>query len=373
MNKKLFFVNLSVSVFLFVLVAIWISNSISSIYDDINTITQEEEKYAYDNLSSLESAIINTVENAKRSVVSIVATQNVRLLFWDPFLQWWLSVWEKEAKVWWWSGIMVASGGYIITNKHVVENRNVSYSVITHDNKTYNVSNIWMDPFLDIAILRVDRPADIEKHTDIANFVSFLDDIRVGQFVIAIWNAFNELQNTVTWWIISAKNRNIRISWNNIYKWLIQTDTSINPWNSGWPLLDIKSRVIGINTAFNQFAQGISFAIPISQEFVDNTIYSLERENKIVRPFVGIVYRDILWSDSDMSVNYGVYVNDVVPDSPADKIGIKNGDIIIYINDLIIDENRPFLYQLYSYRPWDTIKVSILRSGDLIHRELILE
>ena len=134
--------------------------------------------------------------------------------------------------------------------------------------------------------------------------------------------------------------------------------------------------VIGINTAISAFGQGIGFALPVTQEFVDATIASIVEHNTIVRPFVGIVYTDItpvVQQNLGLDQFHGVYVTDIVPDSPAAHAGLTQGDIIISLNDVLIDDDAPFLYQLYTYQPGDIIRFSIVRAGDRIHRDVTLD
>lgn len=327
------------------------------------------------NLSVLQEAIISNIDQAKQSVVSIVATKNVQYYLLTPGQR--PAITQSEAKVGGGSGIIVSKSGYIITNKHVVEDPSAAYTIITHDAKTYPVTKVWFDPVLDIAVLRIDdSSATFSWHIQEAQFISLGENIAIGQFAFAIGNVLTELQNTVTFGIVSAKNRELQMQWNNMYVGLLQTDTPINPWNSGGPLLDVYGKVIGINTAINQFAQGVGFALPVTQEFINATIAAVEQYAAIVRPYVGIIYTDItpaVQKDMNISViDYGIYVNEVVPNSPADIAAIQWWDIIIAINDVAIDTSLPFLYQLYTYKSGDTLRLHILRNGDRIYRDVIL-
>lgn len=327
------------------------------------------------NLSVLQEAIISNIDQAKQSVVSIVATKNVQYYLLTPGQR--PAITQSEAKVGGGSGIIVSKSGYIITNKHVVEDPSAAYTIITHDAKTYPVTKVWFDPVLDIAVLRIDdSSATFSWHIQEAQFISLGENVAIGQFAFAIGNVLTELQNTVTFGIVSAKNRELQMQWNNMYVGLLQTDTPINPWNSGGPLLDVYGKVIGINTAINQFAQGVGFALPVTQEFINATIAAVEQYAAIVRPYVGIIYTDItpaVQKDMNISViDYGIYVNEVVPNSPADIAAIQWWDIIIAINDVAIDTSLPFLYQLYTYKSGDTLRLHILRNGDRIYRDVIL-
>ena len=326
-------------------------------------------------LSIMQEAIVTNIAQAKKSVVSIVATKNIQYYLLTPGQQ--PAITQSEAKVGWGSGIIVSKSGYIVTNKHVVQDPNAAYTIITHDAKTYPVTKVWFDPVLDLAILRIDdSSATFSWHTSQAQFVTLGEDVAIGQFAFAIGNVLTELQNTVTFGIVSAKNRELQMQWNNMYIWLLQTDTPINPGNSGGPLLDIYGKVIGINTAINQFAQWVWFALPVTQEFINATIAAIDQYAAIIRPYVGIIYTDItptVQKEMNISVvDYGIYVNDVVNGSPAYTAGIQWGDIIVAINDVAIDTSLPFLYQLYTYKVGDTLRLHILRNGDRIYRDVIL-
>lgn len=333
------------------------------------------EKTFDTSLSVMQEAIVTNIDQAKQSVVSVVATKNVQYYLLTPGQK--PTVTQSEAKVGGGSGIIVSKSGYIITNKHVVADPSAAYTIITHDAKTYPVTKVWFDPVLDIAILRIDdSSATFSWHTQEAQFVSLWEEISIGQFAFAIGNVLTELQNTVTFGIVSAKNRELQMQWDNMYVGLLQTDTPINPWNSGGPLLDIYGKVIGINTAINQFAQWVWFALPVTQEFITATIGAVEQYSAIMRPYVGIIYTDItpaVQKEMNISVvDYGIYVNDVVANSPASTAGIQWGDVVIAINDVAIDTSLPFLYQLYTYKPGDTLRLHILRNGDRIYRDVIL-
>ncbi len=344
----------------------------------ITTTLQEHNtllEQTFDNeLSIFQEAIVHNIDTAKDSVVSIVASRNVQLYMLWPDRE--LSVAERETQVGGWSGIIVSKSGYIITNRHVVENPDVSYSIITNDWSAYDVKNVWIDPVLDIAILAISYDDTFVDSTQVASFLSHGEPILIGQFAFAIGNALTQWQNTVTFGVISAKNRELRMQWNNIYAWLLQTDTSINPGNSWGPLLDVYGKVIGINTAISQFGQWIGFALPVTQQFVDASLSTIQEYGKIVRPYLGIIYTDITPSVQQelgiSTISHGIYIRDIVSNSPAFEAGLLWWDIIIALNNISIDDDFPFLYQLYTYQPGDTIRLDILRSGDRMHIDVVL-
>jgi len=167
-------------------------------------------------LSSFQEALIQNIWTATESVVSIVASSDVQLYMTSPANA--VSAVASDRQLWWWSGIVVSKSGYIVTNKHVVSDTSVSYTIITYDGKAYPVKNIWHDPTLDIAVVMVDDDG-FTDHVGEASFVSRGESVRIGQFVFSIGNAFTQRQNTVTFGVVSAKNRTLRIQWNNIYAW----------------------------------------------------------------------------------------------------------------------------------------------------------
>lgn len=332
--------------------------------------TKTDHPYASgSDLSRFQDELVDTIGSASQSVVSIGISKNVKVYVDDPSSMYgpW-AVQEENTKIWGWSWIIVSKDGYIITNKHVVEDQDAKYSVILNDGKVYNVDKIRFDANLDVALLKiVDDNGKSPTDLPVATIVSMDDIINIGQFALAIGNSLSEFPNSVTMGIISARNRELKLNKNNLYIWLYQTDTSINPWNSGGPLLDIYGNVIGITTAMSTVWAGVAFALPITQEFVDATIKSVQQYAKIIRPLIGISYLDIthdLQKQMKLTVNNGVLIKDVFSDLPAAVAWIKVGDIITTINDHTIDQKTPFLYQLYTYTPDMNISLGVLRNWE---------
>lgn len=335
------------------------------------------QKTLDNNLSAIQEAITTNVGTVLESVVSIVATKNITLYFTKTPFSDTISSTEQQAKVWWWSGIIVSKSWFILTNKHVVQDPNASYTVITHDGKTYPIARVWFDPQLDIAVVQIQdqEKESFADHVQEALFNPFIRAIQIGQFVFAIGNTLTQYDNTVTMWIVSAKNRELYVK-NTLYAWLLQTDAPINPGNSWWPLVDIYGNVIGINTAIDSNAQWVWFALPVTQEFVDKTIESILNYQKIVRPYIGIVYADItdaFKKELNISdVDAGIYIQDIVADSPAQEAWLLAWDIVIAIDDQPITKESSFLYQLYTYNTQDTIRLHVLRNWDSVFIEVTL-
>lgn len=231
------------------------------------------------------------------------------------------------------SGFVVSSDGLILTNAHVLEGSN-QVEVTLKDGRTFEGKVMGTDSLTDVAVIKI----DVEK----LPAVTFADSERLqpGELAIAIGNPLG-LDNTVTTGIISATGRtSAQVGIADKRVSFIQTDAAINPGNSGGPLLNAKGEVIGINTAIIQNAQGIGFAIPVNT--ARDIAEELIAKGKVDHPFLGIQMTEItsqlknqLENDQNknISVDQGVLIVNVVPNSPADKAGLKTGDVIQGIND----------------------------------------
>ncbi len=305
-----------------------------------------------------QSAVIDAVKKVSPSVVSITSEGSSEGLFG-------MSMPTKSAG----TGFIVDSNGLIVTNKHVVSDQNAKYTVFTSDGKKYAAEVKARDPLNDLAFVKINTsglPA-----AELGNS----DGLQVGQTVIAIGNALGQYQNTVTTGVVSGVGRAITAgdqggASQEYLDNVIQTDAAINPGNSGGPLINIGGQVIGINTAIDQQGQSIGFAIPINM--IKKQVSSVESTGKIVRPVLGIRYVPItkdlaasnnLKSDTGALVYGGGNNPGVVPGSAADKAGVKEGDIILKINNDSIDENHSITSILQKYDPGNTVTLTILRDG----------
>jgi S1-C subfamily serine protease len=229
------------------------------------------------------------------------------------------------------SGVIITPDGYIVTNSHVVE-ETTAIEVSLADGPTYPAELIGQDPATDLAVLRVSASGlPIARLGD-------SDKLRAGQMVIAIGNPLG-FQSTVTAGVISALGRSLRSRSGRLIENIIQTDAALNPGNSGGPLVDSRGLVIGINTAIIQFAQGICFAIPVNT--VRWVVSLLIREGKVVRGFLGISGQIVLLPVRvtryfHLLHNTGVQVLGVTPNSPAYIAGLKEGDVIIALDEKAI-------------------------------------
>lgn len=333
--------------------------------DDIQKITNkkvvEQKLIENRNISDLENNITKVVETVSSSVVNIVVSKELKRYLEDPYDFFGGYIEETKEKVWWWSGILLTSDGYIVTNKHVIEDMDSDYSIVTKNGDSFDVERIRLDPIIDIAILKIlDAKWSSVSKLIPAKIISINSTIKIWQFVIAIWNALAELENTVTFGIISGKNRKLdelKYSTNNIYAWLYQTDATINHGNSWWPLLDINGNVIWINTAISSEWQWIWFSIPINNEFIQTTMDIIKNNWKIIRPYLWIDYLQLnksIAKNMDLPKFEGLYINSVSQDSPFEW-KIKKGDIITSMNWKNIRNETPFMYTLFTFEPWETV------------------
>jgi serine protease Do len=224
------------------------------------------------------------------------------------------------------SGVIVTADGYILTNNHVVEDAD-EINVTLYTFEEYEAKIVGRDPRSDLALIKIEPEIDLQ-------YVTFGDSekLRVGEWVLAIGNPFG-LQQTVTSGIISAKGRSIN---DQSYGNFIQTDASINPGNSGGPLFNLQGEMVGVNTAiFSRTGGniGIGFAIPVNM--AKNVFAQLKESGKVTRGWLGVMIQQVT---PDLAENFGLdrpigaLVGQVIPDSPADKAGVKAGDVIIEYN-----------------------------------------
>lgn len=308
-----------------------------------------------------QSAVIDVVKQTSPSVVAISGISQSRpsIRFFGPFqFQDPNAGDNREQSIG--TGFVLTKDGLIVTNKHVVSSSDVKYVVVANEDKKYDVKNIYRDPENDLAIIKID-----------ANNLTPLElgdssQLQAGQFVIAIGNALGEFRNTVTTGVVSGLGRAIVAGdffggFQERLDNLIQTDAAINPGNSGGPLLDIGGKVIGVNVATSASAQNIGFAIPINT--VKDSVNRFNSGGKFSRPFLGVSHQQIDRRTAILNnVPEGAYVRDVVPNSPADKAGIKVDDIITKINGQPVNEtNGGLAAMIAKFKVGDTVTLTYYR------------
>lgn len=317
-----------------------------------------------------ESEIIADIaKNVGPSVVSINVESNARSNFFNQLYS------QNSAG----TGIIIDKNGLVLTNKHVIPESVTSVQVVLSDGTTYdNVEIVDRDPLNDIAFLRIKDAKNLTPAT-----LGDSDNIRVGDKVVAIGNALGQFDNTVTAGIISGIGRPIVANEGNgleSLQDLLQTDAAINPGNSGGPLVNINGEVVGINTAVAGGAENIGFAIPIND--VKSVLDSVKTSGKIVRPYLGVRY--VMLSKSiaeELNIKQaeGAYIvkdgiqPGLIADSPADKAGLKEGDIITKIGDDVLTSKDSLVSIIGKFRVGDKIKLSIVRDGNEQVIDVLLE
>jgi len=368
-------------------------------------------KNVYKSDISYEQAIIDAVKSASPSVVSIIISKNLPV-----YEQQWVDPFDgmgpfgflvpqnvqngtQYKEVGAGSGFIVSSDGLVLTNKHVVSDKQADYTVLTNDGQKYSAKVLALDPVQDLAVIKISRQGGIPPEagqTDKTFPAIKLGDssgIQIGQGAIAIGNALGQFSNTVSVGIISGLQRTISASdqgggFSETLEGIIQTDAAINSGNSGGPLLNLKGEVIGINTAMAQGAENIGFAIPIN--IAKRDIEQVTKTNKIVYPFLGVRYISIdsaVKEKYKLSVDYGALVLKgangeaaVIAGSAADNAGIKAKDVILEIKSSAdsgqalekITMTDKMSEIIRKYNPGDKITLKILRNEKELYVDVVL-
>ncbi len=308
-----------------------------------------------------EDRMVRTIAKASPSVVSIVV--------------------EEEAKgngvgnvqVGKGTGFIVAPNGLIATNRHVAYKRNAILTVFLSDGRSFKATVADIDPLNDLALLKIDA----EKLPALT--LEADDAYRLGQTTIAIGNALGKYANTVTRGILSGVNRDVEAS-NYItgaterLEELLQTDAAINSGNSGGPLLNLDGNVIGMNTAVESNAQGLGFAIPVSE--IRKVVDSYRVYGAIARPRLGVRYFPItpeLQLEEHLAYGYGALVGTdvpneavVLPSSPAAAAGLQDGDIILEVNGKKLEGKTTLAKAIQTRHVGDAITMKVVRGGETI-------
>lgn len=266
------------------------------------------------------------------------------------------------------AGFVVNPNGYIVTNAHVVGDNPTKLTVYFMDGKELAGTVLWKDTTLDMAVVKV--AATNLPVVELGDS----DSIQVGETAIAIGNPLGlRYERTVTQGIVSGLNRSIRVSPTDIMEDLIQTDAAINPGNSGGPLINSAGQIIGINTA-KASAEGLGFAIPIN--IAKPIVSQLINEGKFQTTYIGIglLDREIAGylDTTDIKITNGIYITNILQGYPADKAGLKTGDIITHVDGTEVNTMVKFKSLLYSKKPGDKVNIRYMRNNQTYNTNVTL-
>ena len=311
------------------------------------------------NIEEKNKKISDVIENVTKSVVGISKLKSTGSSILSN---------SDEGKLGLGTGVIVSSKGYILSNQHLTGEKYSKCFVTLEDGKSYDGNVVWSDVDLDLSIIKISAK-DLPAVT-----LADSNSIKVGETVYAIGNPIGfEFRRTVTSGIISAKNRTIKLEEENNSSYmtdLIQTDATINPGNSGGPLIYPNGEVIGINTVKISSAEGIGFAVPIN--VVKQVIKSFDETDKFEEATIGIYAYDKevipYLTSKNVSFNKGIYVASIIPNGPASKTELKEGDNIISFDGLEINTMNELREYIYTKKPNDEIKIKFTRGK--INREI---
>lgn len=318
------------------------------------------------------SPIVNVVKAAAPAVVKIDVLAQTEVYL-DPFIREFYRQFfgdiprqfEDTNSVG--SGFIITKDGYVVTNYHVVKGAK-QIKVTLLSGEVYDAEYIGGDEELDIAVIKIKGAKRDLPTVELGDS----DKLEIGEWAIAIGNPLG-FQHTVTVGVISAVGRKIpKPDGKGYYTGLIQTDAAINPGNSGGPLLNIYGQVIGINTAIINPSQAmnIGFAIPINtaKRFINQIIAT----GRVEKAYLGVYVQTVtesLAKSLGLKVTKGVYVAQVEKGSPADRAGIKEGDVIVKVNGTFVELAEELTSVIRNYTPGTRVKVTINRNG----REMVLD
>jgi len=274
------------------------------------------------------------------------------------------------------SGVIISADGYIVTNNHVIDGA-TKIRVILNDKREYNAELLGKDPNTDLAVLRID-----EKNLPFA-LVGNSDEVKVGQWVLAVGNPFN-LTSTVTAGIVSAKGRNLNLlrdqrnpeSQYSIESF-IQTDAAVNPGNSGGALVSADGKLVGINTAIaSQTGQYAGYAFAVPANLMKKVIGDLTKYGEVQRGLLGVSIQDVnsqLADKEGLAEVKGVFVAKVNPNSAAEEAGVKDGDVIVKVDGVAVNSSSELQEQVGKRSPGDKVSLVLMRSNKEIAVEAVLK
>ena len=306
------------------------------------------------NLTDEQQGIL-AVRMAKASVVNIIGVQNLAPDTQAPNEPNISSVPNEVLG----TGFVLERSGLIISNNHVVEDPNMSYTVVLSDGTQYPAKILNLDKFDDIALLQINAnnltPANLGDS----------DSLETGQSVFAIGNSLGKYGYTVTRGVVSGLGRAVDVSSDSprLHN-LIQTDAAINPGNSGGPLINLAGQVVGMNTLIDTEGSGLGFAIPVN--VIKDAVMQLKTFGKVSRPFLGVMFVSINPSvqiTRKLSVQNGALISKVLPDTPASLAGLLAGDIILSVNNITLNQNESLDDAIGKLSAGSQVTLKILRNN----------
>lgn len=319
----------------------------------------------------------SSIDFVKASEISLPAVVHVKteyapqrnqMYYYDPFRNFmWGQPQQQPPQMGSGSGVIISGDGYIVTNNHVINGAD-KVEVTLYDKRTYAAKVIGRDPATDIALLKIE-----EKNLPYLLYGNS-DDVKVGEWVLAVGNPFN-LTSTVTAGIVSAKARNINALEGDPSQDMfpvesfIQTDAAVNPGNSGGALVNTNGQLVGINSAIASNTgsyTGYSFAVPVN--LAKKVVNDLLEFGKVQRAFLGVSIRDIdskLIDEKKLKGDTkGIYVTGVSQGGGAGEAGVQEGDIILKVGEVDVNNVPELQEQIGHYRPGDRLAVLIKRNGE---------
>ncbi len=360
-NKNIFFLQILFFIFIFSLVTL------------PSVDAKSTDKDSTEVLSKLSDALSSVAEKVKPAVVNISTSRTVKTprlpFFDDPFFRRFFGdpYYQKRKVTNLGSGVIATSDGYILTNNHVIEGAE-DILVKLLDGKEYKGKVVGTDSRTDIAIIKID-----EKNLPTISWGDS-DKLKVGELVLAVGNPYG-LSQTITMGVISALGRSgIGIT---DYEDFIQTDAAINPGNSGGALVNIRGELIGINTAIFSTSggyQGIGFAIP--SNMVKNVMDNIINQGRVVRGWLGVNIQPLtpqLAKQFGLKDESGVLLVDVIEGSPADKGGLKRGDVVVEYDKKKIENPFQFRNLVAATKPGKTVEIKVIRDGKTMTLKTTIE
>ena len=334
---------------------------------DINTTNHYNDQKIE---SGITTNFVNASQKAIKSVVHIKSKylSNEIYGYYDPFFgrRYFNQPKEKVASG---SGVIISEDGYIITNRHVI-NEAEEIEVVLNDKRTYNAKILGEDPNSDLALLKIEEKKLPYLEFDDSN------NLKIGEWVLAVGNPYN-LNSTVTAGIISAKSRKINILNDGGIESFIQTDAAINSGNSGGALVNTNGKLIGINTAIQSNTgsfSGYGFAIP--SNMAKKIINDLKEYGEVRRAYIGIHITDIntqIKKELKLSSLKGILISKVLENSAAEKAGIQKFDVILEINGIEVNSTSELHEIIIQFNPGEVIKCLIQSKNKIKTVQLSLQ